>query len=88
MDQKEDTKAKHSERYQPWSTLGCLLPGVCADWNKMDPHMQCSPKPFNMFKLTKEHLGTDCPVSAAEFSNPEVDEIDVRVVATFLIQFS
>ena len=67
--------------------LGALLdacfPGVCADWNKMDPH-SALPNLQNMFKLTKERLGIDCPVSAAEFSNPEVDEI---VVATYLSQF-
>lgn len=67
--------------------LGALLEacfsGVCPEWTTMEPQnaLQNLQK---MVKLIKERLGLECPVSAAELADPNVDEI---VVATYLSQF-
>ena len=62
-------------------TKACF-PGVCPDWDKMEPAngLQNNEK---MIALIKERLGLECMVSAAEISDPKVDEI---VVATYLSQ--
>ena len=60
-------------------TEACF-PGVCPDWEKME-HANGFQNNEKMITLIKERLGLECPVSAAELSDPKVDEI---VVATYL----
>lgn len=67
--------------------LGALVescfPGQCPEWQAMEPQnaLQNLQK---LVKLIKDRLGLECPVSAAELADPNVDEL---VVATYLSQF-
>ena len=67
--------------------LGALVeacfPGVCPDWEQMDP-AQAIENNKRMIGLIKGKLGLECPITAAELANPQVDEI---VVATYLSGF-
>ena len=67
--------------------LGALVEacfsGVCPDWDQMDPD-QAVENNEKMIGLIKGKLGLECPISAAELANPQVDEL---VVATYLSGF-
>ena len=73
-----------------WNTginLGALadacFPGMCPDWKKMDP-AKAIENLERLFALIDQRIGVHCPISAAEFADPKVDEI---IVATFLSGF-
>ena len=67
--------------------LGALVeacfPGVCPDWNQMNP-AEAIDNNKRMIGLIHGKLGLECPITAAELANPQVDEI---VVATYLSGF-
>ena len=67
--------------------LGALVeacfPGVCPEWDQMDP-TKAIENNERMIELIKGKLGLECPITAKELANPEVDEI---VVATYLSGF-
>ena len=59
------------------------FPGVCPDWEKMDP-ANALQNNVNMMGHIKERLGIECAISAGELADPKVDEI---MVATYLHHF-
>ena len=67
--------------------LGALadacFPGMCSNWETMDP-TNATQNLERLFSLIDQRIGVQCPISAAEFSNPKVDEI---IVATYLSGF-
>eukprot|EP00731_Ephydatia_muelleri_P017641 Em0010g739a len=67
--------------------LGALadacFPGICSDWKKMDP-TNATQNLERLFSLIDQRIGVQCPISAAEFADPKVDEI---IVATYLSGF-
>lgn len=67
--------------------LGALadacFPGMCSDWETMDP-TNATQNLERLFSLIDQRIGVQCPISAAEFSDPKVDEI---IVATYLSGF-
>ena len=67
--------------------LGALVeacfPGLCPDWESMDPEKAVENNE-RMIGLIHSNIGLDCPIPAAELSDPQVDEL---IVATYLYGF-